>query len=112
MPMVLRSWVRLAPVIAAGAIALVTATAASAHAELLSTTPADGSVVATSPAQITLRFSEAVPSSLGSVRAFGPNAEQVATGAVNTPSPGDAGRANHRAPREGHVHGRVAGGLR
>ena len=88
MPMVLRSWVRLAPVIAAGAIALVTATAASAHAELLSTTPADGSVVARSPAQITLRFSEAVPSSLGSVRVFGPNAEQVATGAVNTPSPG------------------------
>jgi copper transport protein len=79
--------VRLAPVIAAGAIALVTATAASAHAELLSTTPADGSVVARSPAQITLRFSEAVASSLGSVRVLGPNGEQVATGGVNKPSP-------------------------
>ena len=78
---------RLVPAVAASAIALVTATAASAHAVLISTTPADGSVVATSPAQITLRFSEPVASSLGSVRVFGPDAEQLSTGGVTRPSP-------------------------
>jgi copper transport protein len=75
------------PLIAAGAIALAAATAASAHAVLLSTTPADGSVVAKAPAQITLRFSEPVASSLGSVRVFGPNADQLSTGGVDRPSP-------------------------
>ena len=78
---------RLVPLIAAGALALVTATAASAHAVLVSTTPADGSVVARSPAQITLRFSEPVASSLGSVRVFGPNGKQLSTGEVDRPSP-------------------------
>ena len=73
--------------IAAGAIALVAATAASAHAVLLSTTPADGSVVAKPPAQIALRFSEPVASSLGSVRVFGPNGKQLSTGGVDRPSP-------------------------
>jgi copper resistance protein C len=55
-----RMW-RAAAVIAltAGGV-VVGATAAAAHAILLATTPADGSVLRTPPSQVSLRFDEAV----------------------------------------------------
>jgi copper transport protein len=86
--MLLRSGaLRLVPLVAASALALVTATAASAHAVLLSTTPTDGSAVAASPDRITLRFSEPVVTSLGSIRLFDADAGRRSTGSLSRPEP-------------------------
>ncbi len=49
----------------------------SAHAELLGVTPADGAVVATTPAQVVLQFSEAVSLTGGSARVLDQNAAVV-----------------------------------
>ena len=52
---------RAAAAVVLGAAGIVViATAAAAHAILLATTPADGSVLRTSPGQVSLRFDEAV----------------------------------------------------
>ncbi|MFG2182867.1 FixH family protein [Streptomyces abikoensis] len=63
---------------------------ASAHAALTATDPADGSVVPTAPARVTLTFSEGVLLSPDSVRVLDPRGERV-----------DAGRPQHDGGRSG-----------
>ncbi|MCC3775489.1 FixH family protein [Streptomyces sp. UNOB3_S3] len=63
---------------------------ASAHAALTATDPADGSVVATAPARVTLTFSEGVLLSPDSVRVLDPRGERV-----------DQGRPQHDGGRNG-----------
>ncbi|MCG0289318.1 copper resistance CopC/CopD family protein [Streptomyces sp. PSAA01] len=58
----------------------VGASSASAHAALTSTDPADGSVVKTSPREVTLNFSEGVLLSGDSVRVLDPKGKRVDTG--------------------------------
>ena len=54
----------------------------SAHAELLEITPADGAIVDTAPAQVVLRFSEAVSLTGGSAGVLDDDATEVSTGAA------------------------------
>jgi len=61
---------RLAVVLAAVAFVIGSAAAASAHAVLAATTPAAGSVVATAPAQVTLRFGEPVELTPAGIRVY------------------------------------------
>ncbi|MHA7957357.1 FixH family protein [Streptomyces sp. L500] len=63
---------------------------ASAHAALTATDPADGSVVPSAPARVTLTFSEGVLLSPDSVRVLDPRGERV-----------DAGRPQHDGGRSG-----------
>ncbi|MEU3352178.1 FixH family protein [Streptomyces sp. NPDC037389] len=63
---------------------------ASAHAALTATDPADGSVVPTAPARVTLTFSEGVLLSPDSVRVLDPRGERV-----------DQGRPQHDGGRNG-----------
>ena len=69
-----------AVVAAVTVIVIVPATAASAHAELISTQPADASVAATSPTQIVLTFSERIEAKLGAVRLINSDGRAVAVG--------------------------------
>lgn len=55
---------------------------AAAHAELLSTTPADGSRADTSPSEVTLTFSETVSAGLGAVRVLDREGARVDDGDV------------------------------
>ena len=57
---------------------------ASAHAVLEASTPADGSVVPTSPAKVTLQFSEHVTLTIGSLRVFDRNGHRVDQGTRRT----------------------------
>lgn len=57
-----------------------TAAPASAHAALTASDPADGAVVATAPAQVTLSFSEAVAMNGDSIRILDPQGKRVDTG--------------------------------
>ncbi len=59
---------------------------ASAHATLLTTEPAPGTVLDAAPQAITLRFNEPVESSLGSVRVFDGDAHRVVAGAPHHPA--------------------------
>ncbi|MFJ5926822.1 FixH family protein [Kitasatospora sp. NPDC092948] len=70
----------LAVLVAALALVLGGATAASAHATLESTDPAQGSVVPTAPAAVTLSFSEGVSLSADSVRVLDPRGTAVDDG--------------------------------
>ena len=69
-----------------GALALVlvvlvgAAAPASAHAQLDSSSPADGAVVPTAPKVITLKFSESVTVNLGGVRVFNGKGKRVDAG--------------------------------
>ncbi|HEY2575285.1 MAG TPA: copper resistance protein CopC, partial [Streptosporangiaceae bacterium] len=63
-----------------GFVLLAGATAASAHATVVSTSPADGSVVKHAPAQVTVTYDEPVGISPDSLKVFAPNGEQVGTG--------------------------------
>jgi copper transport protein len=71
------------------AAVLVTALAvvptASAHAILLSTTPANDSVVQAAPKSVALRFNEQVESAFGSVRIYDPQAKRVDNGRITRP---------------------------
>ena len=67
----------LAVLVGALGVALWSAGAASAHAELLGVTPADGSVVPDTPAVVEVRFSEAVSLTGGSARVLDPGAAVV-----------------------------------
>lgn len=58
---------------------LTGATAASAHATLVSTSPADGSVAARSPGQVVLTFDQPVTVSAGSVAVFTPGGVRADT---------------------------------
>jgi copper transport protein len=68
---------------------------ASAHAALLSTDPAQGSVVAVPPTAVTLRFSESVTLEPDAVRVFDPSGRRVDTGTA-AHAPGDASTAQVR----------------
>ena len=74
----LRVWLLAA--LAALAVALVAPAAASAHATLIDSNPADQQVVPSAPSRVTLSFSEPVETSLGAVRVFDANAKRVDTG--------------------------------
>lgn len=74
---------------AAAAIALAvavvlatTAGAASAHATLISTTPAAGTTVQELPDEVVLEFTEAVDAGLGGIRVHAPDGERVDRGGV------------------------------
>ncbi|MFC5910381.1 copper resistance protein CopC [Streptacidiphilus monticola] len=73
---------RLAVLLAAVAALLFTAGGtASAHAALLSTDPAQGSVLATAPSAVTLHFSETVVLETDAIRVFDPAGKRVDNGA-------------------------------
>jgi copper transport protein len=61
-------------------LALGSGSVASAHAILEASTPADGSVVPTSPAKVTLQFNEHVTLTLGSLRVFDGSGKRVDLG--------------------------------
>ena len=62
---------------------------ASAHAVLVSTDPAQNTVLPAAPARISLSFSESVQVAADGVRVFGPDGQQADTGQVTQPG-GDA----------------------
>ena len=68
---------------------LAVAGPASAHADLLSSSPPDGAVIASEPGQVTLVFSEAVTLRLSSVRVIGPDGRRVDSGAPRAVGSGD-----------------------
>lgn len=61
---------------------------AAAHADLRSSSPADGAVVASEPQQVTLVFSEEVTLGLSSVKVIGPDGRRVDSGAPRAAGPG------------------------
>lgn len=67
---------------------LLPAAPAWAHAALLESTPADGQVLVSQPAEIVLRFSERVATGLGSVKVVGPDGKRADTGQVGSRSGG------------------------
>ncbi|WP_426572009.1 copper resistance CopC/CopD family protein [Aquihabitans sp. McL0605] len=79
--------VRIRRAVAAGALvllaSLIPAMAASAHAELLSTDPADGSVVAKAPDVVTMQFSENVSLRPDGVRVLDAQGKRVDSGAAS-----------------------------
>jgi copper transport protein len=81
-PRVPRSLAARAAALAVLLLALVLGTAvpASAHAALIHTDPADGSVVATAPQRVVLTFSEGVLLSDDSLRVLDPHGTNVAVG--------------------------------
>ena len=70
----------LAVLVTALGIVVAVAAPASAHATLESTTPAENSVVATAPSQVTLTFDESVGISSDSIRVFDPGGDRVDDG--------------------------------
>ena len=62
---------------------LAVAPQASAHATVVSTDPADGALLATAPARVTVTYSEAVSLQLGALRVFAPDGTQVETGTAD-----------------------------
>ena len=77
----------LVPLLTVGAIAFAHAPPAAAHAKLLRTEPAQGTVTATSPDQVSLTFDEPVETSLGSLRVYDGDGDRVDHGAVTRPGP-------------------------
>ena len=71
--------------LAALALVSAAASAASAHAYLQSSTPAQGSVLPTSPALLTLHFSEPVGTSLSAIQVLDAAGKNDAVGAVLQP---------------------------
>ncbi|MGH3897401.1 MAG: FixH family protein [Pseudonocardiaceae bacterium] len=61
-------------------VALVVGGSAVAHAELISTDPGQGAVVATAPSTVSLMFSEPVVVAADGIRIFGPDGAQLDTG--------------------------------
>lgn len=100
---------RLAAVMAACAalfaVALATAAPASAHAALIRTDPADGSVVQTAPQQVVLTFSEGVLLSADSLRVLDPAGTNVATGTPGHAAGKDSGATATVALRTGLGNG-------
>ncbi|WP_020574260.1 copper resistance protein CopC [Actinopolymorpha alba] len=75
----------LAAMLVACLAVMLTAGPASAHAELVMTTPGNGSVLTTPPKQLVLRFSEAVEVGLGKIEVFGPNGKRIQVGQLIHP---------------------------
>jgi copper transport protein len=71
----------LIALVAAALTVLGTAGAASAHGSLVSTDPADGSVVPSPPSAVTLTFDDAVGLPPDALRVFGPEGERADAGA-------------------------------
>jgi copper transport protein len=83
----------LAALLGALALLVVAAPAASAHAGLVSTSPAQGAVLAGDPpAEATLRFSEAVTTGLGAAKVLSGAGDRADSGSVST---SDGGRVVH-----------------
>ena len=72
----------------AGLLAVLPASAAWAHADLLESVPADQAVMAAAPTQVVLRFSEPVSTALGSVKVLAADGSRVDTGTAGTPDGG------------------------
>ncbi|MFG1805316.1 copper resistance CopC/CopD family protein [Streptomyces sp. NPDC049040] len=87
------------------AVLLATATPASAHAALIRTNPADGSVVQTAPQQVVLTFSEGVLLSADSLRVLDPAGTDVATGTPGHATGKDSGSTATVALRAGLGNG-------
>jgi copper transport protein len=68
------------------AIVALTATAASAHAVLLQTTPTNGQILNQAPRSISLRYNEPVEANLGSVRLFDTSGRRIDTSGPSKPS--------------------------
>jgi copper transport protein len=62
---------------------LVVPAAASAHATLLGTVPAQGARLERAPARVELRFDESVEAAFGSLTVFDPRGNPIRTGAVS-----------------------------
>ncbi|MEY9860985.1 copper transport protein [Catenulispora sp. GAS73] len=62
---------------------LAVAPAASAHATVVSTDPADGAVLPTAPTRVTVTYNEAVSLQLGALRVFAPDGSQVEIGSAD-----------------------------
>ena len=62
---------------------LAVAPAASAHATVVSTDPADGALLATAPTRVTVTYNEAVSLQLGALRVFAPDGSQVESGSAD-----------------------------
>lgn len=60
-----------------GVLALVSAPAASAHAQLLGTSPLSGSTVAKQPSEVIFKFNQAVGGTLGAVRVYNAQGQEV-----------------------------------
>jgi copper transport protein len=88
----LGSAVRRVGVVAATTLVVLSAWAgtASAHAQLESTTPRAGSVLAHSPRQVVLRFGEPVEIDFGSIRVFSATGARVDDGGTHSASPDDS----------------------
>ena len=69
----------LVPVPAAVLLMLLAAAPVLAHAEFVSSDPADGAVLATPPQTVTLTFSEGLDSAKSSIELVGPDGSTVAT---------------------------------
>ncbi|WUH92295.1 copper resistance protein CopC [Streptomyces sp. NBC_00433] len=87
------------------AVLLATAAPASAHAALIRTDPADGSVVQTAPQQVVLTFSEGVLLSADSLRVLDPAGANVATGVPGHAAGKDSGSTATVALRAGLGNG-------
>ncbi|MBW8803730.1 MAG: copper resistance protein CopC/CopD [Catenulisporales bacterium] len=61
---------------------MAAAPTASAHATVVSTDPANGALLATAPARVTVTFNEAVELQLGAVRVFAPDGSQAEAGSA------------------------------
>jgi copper transport protein len=70
-------------------VALVTVPIAGAHAQLITSEPANDVVLDASPAAVTLRFSEPVETAFGAVRVYDARARRVDAGEVDRPSSRD-----------------------
>jgi copper transport protein len=60
-----------------GAVALLTPAGASAHAQLLETSPVSGSTLPAQPAEVVFKFNQAVGGTLGAVRVYNAQGEEV-----------------------------------
>ncbi|PKH43413.1 copper transport protein [Nocardioides alpinus] len=74
-----RGWALVAAALVALALVLGNGAAASAHAELVETDPAEGSVVETAPETVTLTFSEAVRLTSQEIAVYDAQGEPVAS---------------------------------
>jgi copper transport protein len=75
----------LVGLLAAVTIAIVPATAASAHSQLEESQPTAGAQLDKSPPQVLLRFNESVEISLGAIRVFDHNGHQIKTSTAHHP---------------------------
>jgi copper transport protein len=82
-------------------LTLSTAAPASAHADLLETTPASEELLDDGPDTVDLRYTEPVQASSGGVRVFGPDGERVDRGSIDQREGGELLRVPVEAGDEG-----------